>query len=807
MAINGSLMARGMLVAGAVMGSILLCSPIHAGNEATINITSQRLDRAIIDLGIQARVSISLSDPSLGSIRVRRVHGKMGAVSALRILLKDTPVGFAIIDARTFRISRLPPPPRKSPKQQTRKPVPPARLPTPVPVAYAPPLPPPDIIVTGSKRGTSLTNFPGTVSILSFGNDLGQVSGHHGSSEIVNRLPDLSSTSLGPGRNKLFIRGVADSSFSGPTQATVGQYFGDARISYNAPDPDLGLYDIKAVEILEGPQGTLYGAGSLGGIIRLIPNAPDMGNNAGTAAFGAAATAHGAPSYDASAMLNLSILSDHVALRMIGYRSQDGGYIDDTKRGLRDVNKTVTNGGRAMLRISPGDNWTIDLNTVRQDIYSRDGQYSERGQPALARASTLAQPFDNDYRLIELAIRKKWNSLSLVSSTSTVRHQLDASFDATTKGSGIPKLFGQQNDIVMVAHETRLARKLENGKGWLLGFSFLYDDETLTRTLGPPSAVKPLAGVDNEFLDFAVFGEWTFGVVPHLDISIGGRLAYDVVGSQLIELAGTNEFSVKDTATPFLPHIAFSWKPRDGLLVFARYHEGFRAGGLSIASTGSKEAVKEFAPDTISAYELGLRYGDQAHDRFSGSVTVSRARWENIQADLVDSSGFPYSANIGNGNISGISASIKFVAAPGLNLEASTFLNSSRLTTQFSPAFANPSETDFPNIADIGGRVAATYDADIARNTTLTINTSVRYVGKSTLGIGKMLDIPQGKYADAAVDMRIAYKNFGFVLGVTNLFNVKGNRFSLGNPFGVSDRLQETPLRPRTIRIGIDAAF
>jgi outer membrane receptor protein involved in Fe transport len=72
----------------------------------------------------------------------------------------------------------------------------------------------------------------------------------------------LFSTQLGPGRNKLFIRGVADSSFTGPTQATVGQYLGDVRLNYNAPDPDLNLYDIARVEVVEGPQGTLYGAGS-----------------------------------------------------------------------------------------------------------------------------------------------------------------------------------------------------------------------------------------------------------------------------------------------------------------------------------------------------------------------------------------------------------------------------------------------------------------------------------------------------------------------------------------------------------------
>jgi iron complex outermembrane recepter protein len=811
MAIHGTLMTKGMLIVTTAISCVVLSSSASASSQAPLNIPSGRLDGAILTLGAQAGISIALSDPSLGSIRVHGVRGSMDAASALRIMLKNTGIGFAMIDARTFRVGKLPPP-RKPVKMQPRKVIPAPSLPAPPPrsinvVTNDPPPLSPEILVTGSKRDTSLADFPGSVSILSLDGRLGDFPGQHGTGEIVNRLPDLSSTSLGPGRNKLFIRGVADSSFNGPTQATVGQYFGDARISYNAPDPDLSLYDIKSVEVLEGPQGTLYGAGSLGGIIRLIPNPPDMDDNTATIALGRGVTKRGAPSYDASAMLNLSILNDRIALRVVGYRSQDGGYIDDIKRGLRDINLTMTSGGRVTLRINPGDNWTIDLNAIRQDIYSRDGQYSERDQPALTRATNLAQPFDNDYRLGELAIHKKWDTLSLVSSTASVNHLLTTNFDATLKGSDTSILFSQQNDIVMVSHETRLARKQGNGKGWLLGFSFLYDDETLTRTLGPPFAGKPLVGIDNEFLNFAVFGEWTFGIVPHVEISVGGRLAYDVVSSQLLELIGTEQFSVRETATPFLPHIALSWKPRDNLLVFARYHEGFRAGGISIASTGSKDAVKEFASDTIGAYELGLRYGDQARDRFSGSVTVSRARWENIQADLVDSLGFPYSANVGDGSIFGVSASAQWRPVSGLNLQASAFMNSGGVIAQFPSAFSGSPEIDLPNIADFGGRVAATYETHIAADTSLSMNVSARYVGKSTLGLGAMLDIPQGKYVDTAFNMHVAYKNFGFLFGVINLFNEKGNRFSFGNPFRVTDRLQETPLRPRTIRIGLDAAF
>ena len=814
-------MARGLLIFSAVFSGIVPCSPAFANNQATLNIPSGRLDRAILMLGAQANISIALSDPSLGTIRVRGVRGNMDAASALRIMLKDTSVGFEMFDPRTFRVGRLPPPPQNLKKPVQRKairalPPQPAKPLSPKPAAPPRRIIPvtdnvtptsPEIIVTGSKRDTSLADFPGSVSILTLSERAGSFPGQQGTGEIVNRLPTLNSTNLGPGRNKLFIRGVADSSFNGPTQATVGQYFGDARISYNAPDPDLNLYDIKRAEILEGPQGTLYGAGSLGGIVRLIPNVPDMYSSAATIALGGAVTAQGAPSYDMNGMFNLPILKDHVALRLVGYRLQDGGYIDDTKRGLRDINRTVTNGGRLMLRINPGDNWTVDINAIRQDIYSRDGQYSERGQPELARASALSQPFDNDYRLAELAIRKKWDRLSLVSSTSAVSHLLNTSFDATPKNAIGPILFGHKNDIAIIAHETRLSRKLSNGNGWLIGFSALYDDEVLTRTLGPPASIKSLPGVENEFSEVAIFGEWSFGITPNVNVSIGGRLAYNSVASQLLELAGTNEFSAKNTATPILPHIAVSWKPRDGLLMFARYHEGFRAGGLSISSTGSNVAVKEFASDTISAYEIGVRYGDQAHDPFSGAVTISRARWENIQADLVDSAGFAYSANVGNGNITGISATMNWRPTQSLNLEASAFLNNSGLSAKFSPAFAGSLDVDLPNTADVGGRLAARYDANIAPNTNLAINASARYTGKSTLGVGTMLEIPQGQYVDTAFDMRMTYKNFGFVLGVTNLFNAKGNRFSFGNPFSVADRLQETPLRPRTIRIGIDAAF
>src|SRR3546814_20473727 len=128
-----------------------------------------------------------------------------------------------------------------------------------------------------------------------------------GTASLIFRVAGRRSTRAGTGRNKLFIRAIADSGVAGPTQATTGQYLGDMRLNYAAPDPDLRLYDMQGVEVLEGPQGTLYGAGSLSGIVRMIPNAPNLVRAGGQISAGLSATPHGDPGGDLAATNNLPV--------------------------------------------------------------------------------------------------------------------------------------------------------------------------------------------------------------------------------------------------------------------------------------------------------------------------------------------------------------------------------------------------------------------------------------------------------------------------------------------------------------------
>ncbi|WP_339501660.1 TonB-dependent receptor plug domain-containing protein, partial [Pseudomonas canadensis] len=146
---------------------------------------------------------------------------------------------------------------------------------------------------------------------------------------------------------------------------------------YSGPEPSLNLYDMKGVEVLEGPQGTLYGSGAIGGIIRLTPNPVDLRVASASLSSGATATEGGGGGFDVAGMANLPLIEDRVGLRVVGYRDRDGGFIADQTRKLSNINRTDTVGGRATLAVDPGGGWGVELGALTQRIDAADAQYAE----------------------------------------------------------------------------------------------------------------------------------------------------------------------------------------------------------------------------------------------------------------------------------------------------------------------------------------------------------------------------------------------------------------------------------------------
>ncbi|HEY6816621.1 MAG TPA: TonB-dependent receptor [Croceibacterium sp.] len=800
------------------VAAIAVSAPVLA-QSVEVDVPAGRAGDVAAAVARQTRSSIVITDRAIANRRVPAIRGRLSAAEAVDRLARSAGLRAVAAGRNGWRLVAAPPP-SASPREAARR-----QAPAPRPEA-PPEAPSDDIIVIGSKRDTPLSDYPGQVTlidgeVLTFG-------GVGGTEKIMQRVPTVASTYLGSGRNKLFIRGIADSSFTGPTQATVGQYLGDLRLSYNAPDPDLRLSDLARVEVLEGPQGTLYGAGSLGGIVRLVPNDPEPGLTAASGMVGGSVTEHGAAGGDASLTANLPLLGERSALRFTVNAERQGGYIDKPLLGEEDVNRTTILSGRAAARVEVGDDWTVDLVGVVQQTDGRDSQYTDRGGPPLTRAATVAEGFGADYAQGQFVVTGRFGGLRFKSSTGITGQELEERYDATAP-DGPPRLFEQHNDTAMIANETRLWQPLGERFGWLLGASYTHNRTRLTRTLGPPDRQGAVTGVTNEIDEFTLYGEGSLRLGDGLVASAGARYTHSRLGGEGLDVAtalasALRAITAARSEEVFLPSASLAYAVFPETTLYARYQEGFRPGGLAI----SGPFVARFRNDRIATAELGVRHGHAGSGPFDIAASVSHTRWRDIQADFIDEAGFPTTANIGDGRIWSATVTAGVAVTHGLRIDGGFTYNDSRIDDPstlllaraaaelgvpvFSGGFADLPErvldqiTQVPNIARFSGRIGLDYRRSIGRDLELTGQAWATYIGQSRLGIGPELGEPQGDYLDTGVTVRVGRESFGVTFGVTNLTDAEGNRFALGTPF-TTGRDQVTPLRPRTVRVGLDAAF
>ncbi|MDK2760557.1 MAG: TonB-dependent receptor [Sphingopyxis sp.] len=838
----------------------MLSLPVQAqaADDRAFDVPKGSLSGVLPVISRQAGVSISVADARLWQARVKAVRGRMTVEEAIRRLLAGSDARAVRVSATSWRIEHRPAPVARILPGPRQTPQPRAREPSRDMIAA----PRDEIIVTASKTNLPYSRFAGVVTKLD-GGDLA-FGGERGMDSILSRTATVSSTHLGSGRNKLFIRGIADSSFTGPTQSTVGQYFGDIRLSYNAPDPDLRLYDIDNVEILEGPQGTLYGAGSLGGIIRVVPKAPDPRAMAVQAIAGASLTEHGDPGGDIAAIANVPVGDDGHALRLVGYMLTDGGYIDNPLLGQNDVNRVYVRGGRGTFRVEAGDGWTIDVGGVYQAITSKDAQYADKNAPPLTRNSRVEQNAKARYGLGTIVAMKDWDDLRFQSSNAYIDHRLSERFDASVPDveaagnidvtrlfspvnvaliTDRPRILDQFNATRMFVSENRLSRPYHDGLGWVVGVSFVDNRARQQRDFGiagfgfsgfskalPPiaeivgssggaqsdvslrgvSAVLP--GVTNRITEFTGYAEATVELMPDLVAAGGLRLSHTRLGGSAegVSLAiaqAQRGTTASRNETVLLPSVSLLATPLHNVRLYARYQEGFRPGGLAVDGN----FVRRFLNDQVRTWEAGVRFGDRSQSLFDATISVSHSRWQNIQADFIDGNGFPTTANIGDGRITSLSVAIAVRPNAALTFEFGGVYNQSRVD-DLSPQILPVSDAEpgrlgrIPNVASQAVRGSINY-ATMIGDQDFRLNGWANYIGPSRLGIGPVLGESQGDYVDTGLAMRLGNSRRGLSLTLTNLFDSRGNRFSLGTPFVEGNAGYMTPLRPRTIRIAVDVAY
>ena len=365
----------------------------------------------------------------------------------------------------------------------------------------------------------------------------------------------------------------------------------------------------------------------------------------------------------------------------------------------------------------------------------------------------------------------------------------------------------------MLTAELKFSHSNPNGTGWLVAASFLHNTSNVTRETGRPGYMRPLTGFENRIWEATVFGETTFSPLDHLNVSVGGRVSHsNLAGKAQDPVLPSREYDLDPgarasrTETIFLPSLAVAYQPSSALTLFARFQKGFRPGGIAVR----REYIEGYQSDRVQAFEAGFRL---RQERFDLEGSASWADWNNIQADVIDGFGFPVTTNAGDGRILSIGLSGRWRPVAGLEIDGAIYLNRSKVTGAswsgyfFDTGTLTQSKDRLPNVIGTSGRIGFSYTDIINENLSLELSGHGRYVGKSVLGVGEILNQPQGDYVDTNLEAALRVGRVRYSLAISNLLDAQGNRFALGSPFEVRDRLQITPLKPRSVRIGLEYAF
>ncbi len=805
-------------------GLLLFALPaLAAPRNALIpfNIPAQPLADAVVEFARQADISIGYPGLSFGDRKSPGVIGYYDLGSAIERLLEGTGFTYRIIDDKTVRILRAPP--RKS--RPARRTVPAPQMAT---AAIE------EVVVTTTKRAGKVQSLPYSIAAVT-GTQLRQWN-IEDDTEVVLRVAGVTMTNRGTGRNKIILRGLSDGMFTGRTQSAVGLYLDDTRITYNAPDPGLKLLDVERVEVLRGPQGTLYGAGSLGGLFRIVTNKPVLDEFEASAGTSSALTRNGDPSFEAQAMINLPLAEDVLALRIVGYHQEDGGYIDDVLLGLNDVNTTTTTGTRIGLRWQMTDRWRITAGFNFQKVSADDTQYYDGNLAPLQRANLLREPHDNNFLQSYLTVDGSFSWGDLVSSTSYIRHDIDDFFDASRAVpaiSGLPVItspFSERRDIQTVIHETRATSNDDARLQWLAGVFFSHRDEVFTARLEIPGSGSALGFGPSDVLfserrvddinEVAVFGELTFFITRAISLTAGLRWFHSsLAATSLVEepLVGPPNTTIgRSSKHGVTPKFVIGVQLRPDVLLYAQAAEGNRVGGINLQGPlvlgdeiggepdGSAESsmLTTFPSDHLWNFEVGAKTS-YLNRRLIINVTGFYVIWNEIQSDQVGPNGFPFVTDAGDATIRGIEAEITARPSRRLTLQANVTWNDASLT-EANVALGAKIDNQLPGVAIVSTGAAARYQIPLGPNVLGSIGADYAYVGKSSLAFDTEGSPRMGGYHVGNLRLSASWTHWRASLYIDNLWNEGANTFAFGNPFSLGKIPQVTPLRPRTVGLRLN---
>lgn len=496
-----------------------------------------------------------------------------------------------------------------------------------------------EIVVTATKRSARIQDVPFSVAAKT-GEEIAR-SGATGIEDLALGFAGMSVQNLGPGQSQVAMRGVSAGQIvrdQPGVKEQVGIYMDDSVVSLSLFTPDFDLFDLNRVEVLRGPQGTLYGAGSVGGTVRYITNRPELERDYGIVEAEFNSVADGDPGWHLKGMANVPI-SDVSALRLVGYTTRYGGYVDAlSENGTRDddVNTGARTGVRLSLLWDVTERLTVLPRLVHQQV-TADGFNREEIFNLFANPHTTTRPaiqlgdreqyllldeeFDDETTLIDLKLSASLDGFDLTSVSSWLRRKLLASRDASAlvgsvtvdlgfphRHVTIPSNLRDTTEIDQFTQEVHLASANESRLQWLVGV-FYSDlkrdyaqrlptpgyDAVVDAALGAGVSAGSMNGypltdspynsdLPYEISQLAVFGEATYAFTDRFKLTLGGRW-YDWEEERRFYSGGL--FSNSDVQTDstdasgFSPRLLASFQVNEKVTWNAQASRGFRPGGVN----------------------------------------------------------------------------------------------------------------------------------------------------------------------------------------------------------------------------------
>lgn len=579
-----------------------------------------------------------------------------------------------------------------------------------------------DIVVTAQKREQQLLDVPLAIQAIS-GEEL-EASGTRELNDLIESIPGASSVSrTAPGFETIQIRGIA----SGTTgDATVGYYVDD--VPFSVPNlqlaPPARLFDLQRVEVLRGPQGTLYGQGAMGGTIRMVTASPDLDDILGRFQIEGSLMAGGDSGYAVDGVFNMPLARDVAAIRVSGGYERVGGFADSTTLGRENINDSTSWNIRGKLRLAPTDNMSVEIGAWRVENSLDFRNTMDSVDPPLINTLDVNRSnyIDTSLTLLSAVVSMEFDGVDVLSSSAFIDHRLD--FNSSFLAGGI---LGNDSrfDTTSLTQELRFASNGDGPFNWVFGgyYSSGKIESDICLNLFLPCSVPFSININStgriKTDAWAIFGELSYALFDdRLVATVGGRYFEDNRNTFGRDRNTAVSTSAGDTFTTFNPRFNLSYKLTDDLLVYGNVAKGFRSGAFQTAAQAAAASAAlgipvgtAVNPDTVWSYEAGLK-----GRLFDGLLTVDSAvytiDWTNIQLQSTIN-GVATLSNGGNARSRGIDIGLSLRPAQGLTLSAVANFNDTEFTSVLPAIVAlNPRAapgTRIPGVPSNSYNLSASY--------------------------------------------------------------------------------------------------